>query len=324
MKLLLITNRRENSSSKHPERCFGEETRLEGAGTTVMAWLERQNKNYSIELLPNTSSNNSEERINTIQSFLNECLNDEYDCVFYIHGYGKTFKQSIDQAVEIRNRYSNVSVITFSWPSKEQDGIVNIREKYKAVQEVAKASENALKELLNDLREAIKRLDNPQISINLLIHSLGNYLFENLIRRNANFDLTMFDNIIHNQADVNITTHVEWVEKVNPKKKVYITGNKGDVVLMTSQILNTSKDDDRLGDSIHVHTANTDRAANAIYIDFDKAKGIGYEHQLFGLTAVEDNNYIRNFFERVFSGKKALKGESFYWNPELNCYQLIK
>jgi len=328
MKLLLITNRRKNKTSKYPEKYYIEEPRLEGAGTTEMAMLNRKKKDYSIEPIADTESGeaNREKRISTIESFLLDCIKDEYDCVFYIHGYGKTFVQSIEQAVEIRNRYSNASVITFSWPAKEKEVLaVHIRERYEEIQEIAKASIDALKEMFSDLGQAVKRLPaNKTISINLIIHSLGNYMLEHLIRREPNLDLKMFDNIIHNQADVDISTHVQWIEKVIPKKKVYITANKHDSVLLISQMIHQEDMDDRLGDSIHIHYAEKDRAENAIYVDFTIAKDVMYHHQLFGLNAVDDNNYIRSFFERVFSGKDGVKGESFEWSKEFKCYEMLK
>ncbi len=326
MELLLITNRKRNTNTKKKERYYGEELRHEGAHTSIMARLDRQGGDYFVEEISDTRTDVlfKENRISTLMNFLNLCVADEYDCVFYVHGYGKIFEQSIEQAIEIRNRYSNTAVITFSWPSREKDGMLNFRTKYENVQEVARTSANALKEVLEELKEALQRLpQNNKPSVNLLIHSMGNYLFEQIIRSNPEIDLSMFDHIIHNQADVPISTHKEWIQHVKPARQVYITSNKGDVVLMASQILNDGPEDDRLGDSIHEHPSV--RSNNAIYIDFSKTSGLsGGEHQLFGPSGAEKNLYVKGFFERAFSGKKAVKGEAFVWFENLKCYRLIK
>lgn len=337
MKALLFTNREKNTKSSKEERKFIERARGEGARTTVMAHLDRHEKDYRVELIENSDSNDNasaETRIREIERFMRECIDNEYSCVLYVHGYGKTFEESIMQAVELRNRYHGVGVMAFSWPSVEKTG--SVKKEYEAVQRVAEQSIGALSRIFTDIKAAKDRLPaGSSLSVNLLIHSLGNYLFAHLIDNEPEYDLRIFDNIIHSAPDVDIRTHVPWMKKVKPAKGVYITANKSDSVLLASQILHTpdGEADDRLGDSLHVFAHSGLRAPNAVYIDFSKGKNVGFvDHQLFGnymggwfgKNEQYDNFYVYTFFARAFAGKKFVHGEAFVKDDQLNCYQLKK
>lgn len=335
MELLVITNRKKND---HPTRNFSkyyiEEPRDEGAGTSEMAILTDENAENFNGPIPNSNSHpdHKANRVEIIRQQLEKATQHQKSCVFFIHGYGTKFGRSIEQATDIHTNYENTAVISFSWPAKEKEGTFDLRVKYKSVQEVAISSAPAIRDVFTEIKEAINKLDTPnQLSINLLIHSMGNFLFEEFIRKNPEFDLTFFDNIILNQADVQITKHIEWVEKINAKRNVHITNNRNDAVLNISQGINTGEDDGRLGDSVNIGSIIYDRknylnlrASNAIYLDFTDAHFIYSQHQMYGFKATLINKAIKPIFQALFDGKNILELNMLKKNEVNNTYEVIE
>ena len=123
------------------------------------------------------------------------------DGVFYIHGFNKPFIESLSQAEDIKDRYG-VGVTVFSWPSNPGGFITS---EYRQAQAIARDSVMAIDRAFERLGRFYRELpdESCNCSMNLLVHSLGNFLFEHFIRSPVfSSETRMFDNIVLNSADV--------------------------------------------------------------------------------------------------------------------------
>ena len=66
-------------------------------------------------------------------------------------------------------------------------------------------------------------------TINLLLHSMGNYLFKHLLGSTTyHANQLLFDNIIMAAADTNNELHAQWVDRIQCRNRLYITINERD------------------------------------------------------------------------------------------------
>ena len=74
-------------------------------------------------------------------------------------------------------------------------------------------------------------------SVNMLLHSMGNYLFKNMLKSSSyRTDLLVFDNVILAAADTNNEGHAEWVDRIQCRGRVLITINENDGALLASRL----------------------------------------------------------------------------------------
>ena len=133
------------------------------------------------------------------------------------------------------------------------------------------ASDRFMEKLVKYYKTSV--LEDCPISLNLCVHSLGNYLLQRTVEE-ALFtnDLGIFDNIILHQADADSKNHHLWVDQLENVKRVYITLNLNDAVLKASTVVNGR----RIGNTPHNLGSKI-----PVYVDFSFGHDVGMEHRLF-------------------------------------------
>ena len=203
----------------------------------------------------------------------------------------------------------------FSWPSNP-GGFIPIE--YQRARAISESSAIALDRTFEAMGRYFREVrEEPcEVSFNLLVHSLGNYLFEHFIRSPILAGETrFFDNIILNAADVDLLGHSEWIDKIQYSLRVYITINERDRVLDASDAINI----DRLG-----NTVRDLKSERAIYMDLTHGQDVGKKHQHFGTTALANEN-VKTFFDAAFAGLPAQDalGEAVRFNEQNNTYEIL-
>ena len=155
-------------------------------------------------------------------------------------------------------------------------------------------------------------MEGCRLSVNLLVHSLGNYLFQRTVEERLFVDdLRIFDNIILHQADADNDGHERWVDTLGDAKRVYVTINEEDSVLKMSTIVNGR----RLG-----NTAYNLNGELPVYVDFSFGEDVRDQHRFFRPDI--DNEVIKTFIRRAFNGKRAETISGLEFDFERNAYQL--
>ena len=139
------------------------------------------------------------------------------------------------------------------------------------------------------------------------MHSMGNYLFEHLLKSSIyQGETLLFDNIIMMSADVNNKNHLNWVDLIKFRNRLFITINEDDFALGFSELKGGSEQEARLGNTL----LNLD-STNAIYLNFTNAEFIGQEHNYFTNNSPLRNAQVKKVFQTAFSGGRAEQGLSF-------------
>lgn len=233
--------------------------------------------------------------------------------VLYIHGFNQTFRESLDTSHDISRTY-DVDVIAFSWPSNP-GGFVT--DEYRRARQAARASANALDRTLDKLGSYLSArplddIQNCPVSINLLVHSMGNFLVENFVRGPIFLqEQRIFDNMIFHQADVDNQFHSLWIDRLLYGHRTYVTINEDDLILKASDFINPG----RLGNTLRGLDSR-----QAIYLDFTEGTHVEGAHNLF--LGVKDNRSVRAFFQRVFWGDRAEGVDGFRFDQRLNVFRL--
>ncbi len=245
--------------------------------------------------------------------------------VFFLHGFNQEPDENIAKARALHDNH-NVNVINFAWPSKPINQQYKLNQAKKdilmgvikgmpfnalATGFVYKLVKGYLKDVWNNYEPAIKNAeesDNDLLiaiklvanKINLsappvlLVHSMGNYLVENIIKKHDSLNAT-FNNIVLHQADVNCPGY-EWVLKLKRSlanretgtatSRLYITSNAPDFVLAGScarRFILNIKPAERLGQN-QLHYLND----NVFYLDFTSAPGVDDNHEIFKQKRAND------------------------------------
>ncbi len=266
--------------------------------------------------------------------------------VIYVHGFNNDMEDVLTTAQTIADTY-DVIVVPFSWPANG-GGTVSGTLSYKADKRDARASAGALDRMflksmqyLTMLSEGMRRRLFKQASarhrhnreqrdalyarllaeecpytVNLLVHSMGNYLYKQLLKSTASeADSLLFDNVVMAAADVNNEGHADWLDNIRARKRVYVTINEDDYALRASRAKAGDAQRARLG---HV-TFGLD-SQRATYIDLTDSPGVGKSHSYFIGDPVADNEALKAFFSDALAGAE---GESnLTYNPAKNVYRL--
>ena len=314
MKFLIVTNRELQSSSARDETLFGEGVNKAGPSVLRLAWARKNKGKWRLQLIDEPSSVDPENPPSrkVLSQYMRRLKNNKKDCVVYIHGYNKKFKESIKQAHDISQLYG-VGVIAFSWPSNPRIWVSE--EEYKEAMSIASNSIVALDRTLEKVELCARddRRVKSKISINLLIHSLGNYILEKFVKDPIfSGETRVFDNIIMNAADVDLDTHVEWTKNMKYARRVYATINDKDWILNLSESVNP----DRLGNTPRHLTSD-----RLTYFDLSDGKNVGNKHQHFGTTA-RRNPVVKQFFSNVLHGKQGLPLPGVIFDIDKNAHVL--
>jgi hypothetical protein len=251
-------------------------------------------------------------------------LDNKKDFVLYIHGDGATFKETLERCLMIHDNY-NVNVISFFWPSKvpELNGLKNFKNSFNNVKKYLAYFKTFL-----EMFQSYK-INNSAAFANvhctLLLHSLGNYFIENLVRDSLCSDLTkdLFDNIVLNAAAVPEKKHKAWVEKLNFQKNIFIISNKKDFSLNGVRLF--AKWKRQLGERVKKPFAE-----NAVYINFTKAIGFqtkgGNSHTYFLGKTINESSNIKNFYSDILNGKSPNINDSamFHKRKDGSGFDIVK
>lgn len=179
------------------------------------------------------------------------------DFLFYIHGHGKDFNQSLEVAKRLSERY-DINVIVFDWPSRNG----NLSRSMKLIRHSSKD----LYKVLTDLTDFKKSYLSQEINITSIMHSLGNYYLIRLIKDKhtdlLGGDHPVFDRIILNSAAIKSKNHAHCLNNIGNPSDIIVTQNENDFVLQGAQLLTWSK---QLG-----NTNNGEYFPNATYLNFSK------------------------------------------------------
>ena len=312
MTILIVTNRNVNQGSTD-DTLFGDGFNRKGPGELRFAWAEHDGNggNWKLKLIPETGmtpANLPSRKV--FEQFRDSLIASGRDCTMFVHGFNQTLKKNLRKCWELEHTYG-VDVVAFSWPSNP--GGFKPRE-YRKAQAAARISVMALDRAFEKLGQYVHDdlIADCRVSFNLIIHSLGNYLFESFVRDPVFAGQTrIFDNLILHEADVNHRDHYGWVNALQYSKRVLVTINENDKVLDWSDTINP----DRLG-----NTARDLTASRSVYVDFTDAKDVGQHHRLF--WKARRNPHVKGFFDRALHGRRAELGTGLTFNPQKNAYEV--
>lgn len=252
--------------------------------------------------------------------------------LFFIHGYNNDVDDVMHAAHAIEAYYDDVIVVPFTWPANG-GGAISGSASYLSDKGDARASAGALNRAIGKIHEfhllltaamrdklnkqATKRHpNNPTeagalyakllakecpVKINLLCHSMGNYLFKHTFATSHNATSKLvFDNVCLVAADANNENHAQWVGKVDVRNRVYVVINEDDFALKASRMKPGDEQKARLG-----HYTKQLNSPNAHYIDLTDAAHIGNAHTYFKGEVVEKNQAIRALFKGMFMGESV-------------------
>ncbi len=262
--------------------------------------------------------------------------------VLFVHGNNQNTEKNIAKAIDIE-RLHKVNVIAFSWPSQpytgKEDAMLRLIKKEAvknlireiggnnivnlALSKLAEKSEEYLRNYLlarihaeqspQDFVQALKAINSmllkqtgKRVKLSLLSHSLGNYLLQNTVQQHR-LPIS-FHHILLHQADVDAFDHESWAGKLlHRSRKVFITSNQYDYVLMASKFVNRKE---RLG-----HSTQYRQCSKCLYLDFTDAPDVSdeNEHEFFRLAPHGKHAYTNPVIFSVLG--KVLRGESTSLSP---------
>ena len=266
--------------------------------------------------------------------------------VLFVHGFNNNLQDALDRAAAFEKNYG-VEVLVFSWPANGggAKGVVS----YKSDKADARASVGALDRVLAKLNEAlhaihaehekrVTKIANTRFgddaaawdqfytteaekwcpfTINLVLHSMGNYLFKCLAQPSVYHGQELiFDNVVLVAADTNSDDHAAWVEKISARKRVFITINEDDFALKASRMKMGELQKARLG-----HYLFGLNAGNAVYVNFTNAKQVGSSHGYFEGGPLK-NPKVKQFFKHALNGTEAEILLKLPYNGARNTYDV--
>lgn len=267
--------------------------------------------------------------------------------LIFVHGYNNDVDDVLHRAARIEQHYG-VIVLPFSWPANG-GGIKGVAD-YKDDKNDAKASTVALDRFLNFVgrnlalvtqsnlekfwkeakarhpREPEKRdalyatlvAKECPFTLNLMLHSMGNYLLKQMFKSTVSRGLNLiFDNVVLCAADTNNLDHALWVDHIRFKRRLYITINENDQALGASRLKSGQDQLARLG-----HVLFGLNAAHAHYVNFSDKPWVRDSHAYFEGNPRARNKAVHRFFHAAFNGAPA--DDLLSYRADINCYELKK
>jgi len=287
--------------------------------------VEKLNKTYKLGI-------NTEEKwyasLRIACELFKQARTEQKSILFFVHGYNNDVGDVIKAALEIEKLH-NVIVVPFTWPANG-GGPISGTASYLSDKADARASAGALNRavgkiqqfhrLLTAARKAelegrakIKFPNNSSaayshfsklmekdcsVTLNLLCHSMGNYVFKNTLKTSDNITSKLvFDNICLVAADTNSKNHADWVGQLDVRSRVNIVINEKDSALKASRLKPGDEQLARLG-----HYTKKLNSSNAYYIDVTGVAKVGSEHTYFKGSAMQ-NLALKKLFTTMFNGR---------------------
>ncbi|MEM9282232.1 MAG: alpha/beta hydrolase, partial [Verrucomicrobiota bacterium] len=252
--------------------------------------------------------------------------------LLFVHGFNNDIEDVLNRADQLSKEY-NLEVIPFSWPANGGGlrGVIDYRSDKRDSRVSAGALDRGLEfislymrsfnsDAERDVQEQIDADETKKVNlekrdefiteqmeercpftVNLMLHSMGNYLYKQLMSSSAyRAGGLLFDNVVLAAPDTNNEDHESWVEKIRARRRVYITINENDYALRASRLKAGSQQRARLG-----HYVKNLAAKNATYVDFTGASWVGDSHAYFHGESVKKNARVKEFFEKALNGKVA-------------------
>ena len=222
------------------------------------------------------------------------------DWAVWVHGDGQSFEISLERAREIQALHK-VNFIVFSWPTLAPDkGPIN---NFKYSRNNALLTVPFLHAFLHEI-DHYRKMEYNRIQaghLSIFFHSLACYMLNEALERGylQDMSVSLFDNLIINQAATSSVGHADWVERLKIQKQVYIIFNDGDVNLAGFRVL--------FGQGYQLgERPLPPLAMNAIYLDFTGSVGFrlptGATHSFYYATVAEKSSNIRETFSILFQG----------------------
>ncbi|WP_017324907.1 alpha/beta hydrolase [Synechococcus sp. PCC 7336] len=313
--MIVVVSNREVNENLNNENVFGDLINPKGVNELRLATarFETVGRRWFVDLKLETDADPkpSEQLFNQIVQETRE-KNISPHWVVFIHGFNQSFRDILDWSLDLETNYE-VNVLAFAWPSNQGGFILN---EYRSARRAARASDTALDrvfELLDMYIGGQSESDRVRcpVRLNLLFHSLGNFLAESLLRSPLNEgETSIFDNVIFHQADVDSRSHAEWIDKA-AGMRTYVTLNNDDRILRKSDIINPT----RLGQRLRRRRGN-----EPIYVDFSDGLGVGDTHNL--LRDTRSNGVIQSFWKRVLTGRSGEVIEGLKFDLGSQTYRL--
>lgn len=208
----------------------------------------------TIEILPDNDKEGSKALLKQLRASMKA---DETDALIFIHGFNVSFKKAIESSGLMYDRYQKLSdgkynpnIFVFSWPSDGRvDSYFNDRHDAEAS---GYAFARGLMKLSTFLRATSKK-DVCQQKINLIAHSMGNYVLRHALQQAKKIAKAeplsrIFDNAILTAADED-SDAFEFEHKLarlpDLVQRVTVYFNNSDLALKISDY--TKGNPDRLG-----------------------------------------------------------------------------
>ncbi len=270
--------------------------------------------------------------------------------LIFVHGYNNDMADIIKSAYDLEECYPDLIVVPFSWPAKG-GGACSGAANYLNDKQDARTSSDALARAVEIIRDRHKLLvesqsqelwekakskfvDNPErirqeyvrlqsaickVSINLLCHSMGNYVMKYATIPSGSYTRKpVFDNICLVAADVNNHDHEPWVSGLDTRNGVYVVINEDDYALKWSRRKPGEEQKPRLG-----HYLKSLSAPNATYIDVTHAPYVGNDHGYFKGRPVEKQSRLHQMFENMFTGKRVeTTTPTLRYRADINAWQI--
>lgn len=306
-RILLVSNRSVQDSCRN-EELFGRGFNQSGPCELRIAeaTCDPASRSWSIGLLPENHGSAdfcypSRALFDQIVSEVTQGASSSSRWVLFIPGYCSPCKEGLNKSLELLQSH-DVNVLLFSWPSDPWHEVTDPIQSYKRTQDAAKLSSIALRRALEGLQrvfvEPIRASRNgDKFRFSLLAHSLGNYVVQAYLQQPSPgyMNLSVFDNVILHQADVDFATCKEWVVNIKARNETYITTNFFDKTLKDlSDLLNPT----RLGQV----KEGVFTPPGVAHVDFTSAEKVENQHWFFGNFP---NQRIKTFCTRAIQGEDA-------------------
>lgn len=309
--MLIVTNRN-LQDSEEAEQLFGPGFNKDGPDELRLASATKTGEKWEVVLHGDVVKRNGADMHASEDQFLSmqeRMAEKRRNCLVFVHGFNNDFLDVLERAHRFERNY-DVEVVAFTWPANGRGvalGRIGGAASYKSDKRDAARSAIALDRALEKLggyfdkyRDETRRCN---MRVSLLMHSMGNYLFKNLMRSSVyQGETSIFDNIILAAADVNNAAHEDWVDRIQCRRRIYVTINEDDDALALSRAKFGDKQRARLG-----HFAQNLNSRQAVYVDFSGAEHVGDSHAYFEGDPIE-NPMVKRVFDRMINGRAAEHG----------------
>lgn len=248
----------------------------------------------------------------------------------FVHGFNNDVKDVLERSRNLSETYG-LEVLAFSWPANGRNVVIGTAS-YKSDKRDARLSAGALDRLLQVIGERlhqitdeaaekvraeasakfpqnqelateylVKRLDSLcPFTVNLMLHSMGNYLYKHMLLSTASEGKGMiFDNVVLVAADTNNYEHSRWLDAIRARRRVYVTINEDDGALQAARLKTGDDQLARLG-----HYPFDLNSKYAAYVQFTDASKVGSSHAYFEGGPIA-NPKVKRFFSDVLNGRRA-------------------